>query len=86
MAAMRTGTPLATWRVMTDRGPDATSGGSSTPSLTGPGCITIDIRRVAQQAFLGQAPARRVRRFRRRAGALQPLSLDAQCHHGRGVP
>ena len=63
IAAMRTGTPLATWRVMTERGPDATSGGSSTPSLTGPGCITMTSGRAACEALLGQAPACRVGRL-----------------------
>src|SRR5262249_38931144 len=38
--AIRTATPLATCSRMTLAGPSATSGASSTPRFTGPGCIT----------------------------------------------
>src|SRR5262249_52084157 len=37
--AMRTATPLATWSRITEYGPSATSGDSSTPRFTGPGCM-----------------------------------------------
>src|SRR5437660_1132147 len=36
---MRTATPLATWSRITEYGPSATSGDSSTPRFTGPGCM-----------------------------------------------
>src|SRR5262249_21132935 len=36
---IRTATPLATWSRMTEYGPSATSGESSTPRFTGPGCM-----------------------------------------------
>src|SRR5690606_37888297 len=39
-AAMRTGTPQATWSRISDRGPSATSTEISTPRLIGPGCMT----------------------------------------------
>jgi hypothetical protein len=38
--AMRTATPLATWRRMHDCAPSATSSVISTPRLIGPGCST----------------------------------------------
>src|SRR2546425_2235711 len=37
--AMRTATPLETWSRITEYGPSATSGDSSTPRFTGPGCM-----------------------------------------------
>ena len=38
--AIRTATPLATWRVITDLGRSATSAAISTPRFMGPGCMT----------------------------------------------
>src|SRR5678815_4391054 len=36
---MRTATPFFTWSRITEYGPSATSGDSSTPRFTGPGCM-----------------------------------------------
>ena len=38
---MRTTTPASTWAVMTACGESTTSPESSTPRLTGPGCMSI---------------------------------------------
>ena len=45
--AMRTGTPLVTWRSMTAAGRSATRESISTPRLIGPGCMTIVVGRQA---------------------------------------
>ncbi len=54
--AMRTATPLATWRSTHDCGPSATSSVTSTPRLIGPGCNTAAsvparLRRVASRPY-----------------------------------
>ena len=79
--AMRTATPLATWRVMTERGRSATSAAISTPRFMGPGCMTRASSASSAGPVAGEAVAGGVLPQRRAAG---PRSgARAACAAGR---
>ena len=80
---MRTATPLATWRLMRERGPAATSGVDLDALVHGPWVHHDGVGAARSQPLLGESPARSVGSLGRCAGALEPLALDAQ-RHDRG--
>src|SRR5207249_3008434 len=54
--AMRTATPFVTWSRITEYGPSATSGDSSMPRLTGPGCMINTSGRAWTASFSSVRP------------------------------
>src|SRR5437763_736467 len=53
---IRTATPLATWSRITEYGPSASSGESSTPRLTGPGCMMSTSGRACRPSLSSVSP------------------------------
>ena len=53
---MRTATPWDTWSRMTEYGPSATSGASSMPRFTGPGCMISTSGRACRVSLSSVSP------------------------------